>query len=318
MISYIVIGRNEGWKLKLCLKSVQESIRYNKYINSEVVYVDSASTDESIEIAKSYDSIKIYKLIADYNAPIARNLGASKASGDILFFIDGDMEIEPDFLVNVLNRNGELCYGFIGGYYIGRYYNANWDFLYEKRMPIRSKSRDYFQAFTGGLFIISKQYWDLVEGMKPYLTGGADPDIALRLAKKGILKLWIDKPMAKHYTRIGVRQAPNIRYLLSERSLRGRILVVRENLLTNHALKRMIRIEYSSFILLFSFLGFILNKGIGFYSLLGYLVIIVVKGIKRDIFKSLLVIIVKDFIFILGMIFYWPSRKVNIKYLRIS
>ena len=52
MISFIVIGRNEGWKLTKCFESIYDTINYNKLINYEIIYVDSASTDDSIDRQK--------------------------------------------------------------------------------------------------------------------------------------------------------------------------------------------------------------------------------------------------------------------------
>ena len=78
-ISFIVIGRNEGWKLDKCLQSIVDTIEFNQYKNYEIIYVDSNSTDDSIERAKKYDKIKIFKLTCDANPAIARNVGAKEA-----------------------------------------------------------------------------------------------------------------------------------------------------------------------------------------------------------------------------------------------
>jgi glycosyltransferase involved in cell wall biosynthesis len=261
MISYIVIGRNEGWKLEGCFKSIQKSMQLNNYIKSEVIYVDSASTDHSIEIARNYEFVNIYRLTSDYNAPIARNLGAEMAKGDILFFIDGDMEIEPEFLGHVINREGGICYGFLGGYYIGKYYDENWNFLYEKQFPPPQKLRkEYFEAFTGGLFIIRKQWWDEVNGMKPYMIGGEDPELAIRLARRNMFKLWLNIPMAVHHTQKGPEQTTNIRYLFKKRSLRGRILQFRENIFSKYAVKRMLRTEYTALYLFIALIPFLFSS----------------------------------------------------------
>ena len=106
MISFIVIGRNEGWKLTKCFESIYDTINYNKLINYEIIYVDSASTDDSIDRAKNFNEVKIYIITGKFNAAIARNIGAKEAKGDVFFFIDGDMEILPDFLPLVYNENG--------------------------------------------------------------------------------------------------------------------------------------------------------------------------------------------------------------------
>lgn len=94
MISFIIIGRNEGWRLEKCFTSVFKTIKKDNIESFEVIYVDSKSTDNSVNVAKSYEEIKVFQIVGVCNAAIARNVGAKEAKGDILFFIDGDMEIQ--------------------------------------------------------------------------------------------------------------------------------------------------------------------------------------------------------------------------------
>ena len=83
MISFIIIGRNEGWKLPKCLDSVIQTVNQNKIIEHEIVYVDSNSTDDSIEKAKKYKNVLVLKLTKDFNAAIARNIGVKVSKGEV-------------------------------------------------------------------------------------------------------------------------------------------------------------------------------------------------------------------------------------------
>ena len=96
--AFIVIGRNEGIKIKKCLESIFTTIEKNSLESTEVIYVDSDSKDESIHLALSFNDVKVIKISGEINAAVARNEGAKQANADVLFFIDGDMEINPDFL----------------------------------------------------------------------------------------------------------------------------------------------------------------------------------------------------------------------------
>lgn len=319
MVSYIIIGRNEGWKLELCLKSVYESIAENSYIESEVIYIDSNSTDNSIEIAQKFKPLSIFQLTGECNAAIARNLGAEKANGDILYFIDGDMEIDKHFLKHVINRNGKLSYYFVGGYYIGKYYSDDWELLYAKQIPSKNKLKiEYFEAFTGGLFIISKAIWLKVGGMKPYMTGGEDPELAIRLAQMGIFKLWKNAPMAIHHTKVHENRQ-SIGYLFKKRNLRARILTYRENLLSKYALKKLFRQEYMALLLVAALFLLLVNYKLFLGALGIYFIGQIVKSFKRTrhlkLFPSL---IIRDLVFLIGFFIYWPKRKIEIKYQSIS
>jgi len=103
MISFIIIGRNESWKLTKCIESVFDTAKYSSLEDYEVLYVDSQSTDNSIELVNEFNGINVFLIKGECNAAIARNIGAVEAKGDILFFIDGDMEIIPSFLNEVLD-----------------------------------------------------------------------------------------------------------------------------------------------------------------------------------------------------------------------
>ncbi len=59
-ISFIIIGRNEGWKLTKCLESVMRAIKFNRLSNYEVFYVDSKSTDDSIHRAKRFKTQRCF------------------------------------------------------------------------------------------------------------------------------------------------------------------------------------------------------------------------------------------------------------------
>lgn len=52
LISIIVIGRNEGERLARYLKSIQQI--HHKSFHTELIYVDSASTDQSVMVAHEH------------------------------------------------------------------------------------------------------------------------------------------------------------------------------------------------------------------------------------------------------------------------
>lgn len=87
-ISACVITRNEEKNLPTCLDSV-------KYVVSEIIVVDTGSTDQTIAVAKRFGA-KVFKFewIDDFSA--ARNFAISKASGDWIIFLDADEYFAPE------------------------------------------------------------------------------------------------------------------------------------------------------------------------------------------------------------------------------
>lgn len=198
MISFIIIGRNEGWRLKKCLDSVFRVIATDSITHHEVIYVDSKSSDESIITAKNYSSVKVLLITGECNAAVARNIGAKEARGDILFFIDGDMEIHTGFISQILTEKEELYYPFISGVFVDRVYDENWQFLYEKpRMQYTSDGA--YETVVGGLFLITSKLWNDAEGMDTRQKRSQDYDLGLRLARRGVLLYRRAEVLAHHH-----------------------------------------------------------------------------------------------------------------------
>jgi len=82
-----------------CLSAVFQQ----KYKNYEVIAVSDNSNQTSVDIAKKYPC-KIIKLKKKFGAGYARNRGSNLAKGQILVFLDSDVEIKKDAL-SIINKN---------------------------------------------------------------------------------------------------------------------------------------------------------------------------------------------------------------------
>ena len=201
MISFIIIGKNEGWRLQKCLQSISYVVEQDAIANYEIIYVDSQSTDNSIELAKQYGA-KTFLIRGECNAAIARNIGAQEAIGDILFFIDGDMELFPGFLPKVLNENGKLKYPFMSGIFNDIVHDLDWNYLHtSRRHKIQEGDADAIETTTGGLFLINHSLWDEVGGMDTRFKRSQDYDLGLRLSQMGYSLHRKAILLANHYMR---------------------------------------------------------------------------------------------------------------------
>ena len=79
MINIIIVGKNEGWRLTKWLTSISMLIEENKAYNIQTIYVDSRSTDDSLERAQVFKNVRIYQITGVTNSAIARNIGAKEA-----------------------------------------------------------------------------------------------------------------------------------------------------------------------------------------------------------------------------------------------
>jgi GT2 family glycosyltransferase len=79
--------------------------------DTEIIVVDDASHDDSAAVAARY-GVRVIRLEHNVGAAGARNRGAGEAAGDVLVFIDADVEVAPDTLerlVGVLDRRPDVA-----------------------------------------------------------------------------------------------------------------------------------------------------------------------------------------------------------------
>lgn len=107
MVSFIVPAYNEEFELPATLQAIRNAAGDRPH---EIIVVDDASTDRTAEIARNAGT----KLISINRRQIAaaRNAGARAASGDILFFVDADTQINGKHVAGAI---AALEQGFAGG-----------------------------------------------------------------------------------------------------------------------------------------------------------------------------------------------------------
>jgi hypothetical protein len=100
------------------------SVAVSSLADLEVVVVDDASTDHSVEAIRAactelpWLSVKLVRKQRNGGLPAARNLAAAHAKADLLFILDADNEVMPNglrLLADTLNSNPEsdFAYGII-------------------------------------------------------------------------------------------------------------------------------------------------------------------------------------------------------------
>lgn len=99
-VSVIIPTYNEEAVITECLGSLYKQT----YKDMEIIVADDGSADNTVKSIRSIRGIKGIKILKqEHKGPgAARNLGAKRAKGDILVFVDADMTFEPDFIERLI------------------------------------------------------------------------------------------------------------------------------------------------------------------------------------------------------------------------
>lgn len=193
-IAAVVIGRNEGERLRACLNSLVGQVRH-------LVYVDSGSTDGSIEFSESVGATVVaLDLSIPFTAARARNAGFEKAlelgGAKYVQFVDGDCCVQPgwlDIARTKLSENSDIA--VVSGRVRERYpeasvYNrlcdAEWD-----RPVGETKS-------CGGNAMMRVDAFEALGGFEDSLIAGEEPELCIRLRRAGWKIYRLDAEMVLH------------------------------------------------------------------------------------------------------------------------
>lgn len=116
LVSVIMPVKNGAATLSHALRAVRRSY----YKNYEIIVVDDDSSDNSGEVAKAYGAT-VVKVENGRGANNARNLGASLAKGEILMFIDADIVIERETVLEIVESLEESYADAVVGIYTAKH-----------------------------------------------------------------------------------------------------------------------------------------------------------------------------------------------------
>ena len=193
-VAAVVIGRNEGARLIACLASLTEEV-------GRIIYVDSGSTDGSVEAACAAGAKVIaLDLAHPFTAARARNAGidALKAAGapDLVQFVDGDCEVRPGWIeaarrfLEETPRAAVVC---------GRRRERHPEISIYNRLCDAEWDRPAGRTLAcGGDAMMRWTALAAIGGYNPDLIAGEEPDLCLRLRREG-WEIWrIDAEMTLH------------------------------------------------------------------------------------------------------------------------
>lgn len=197
-LGVVLIGRNEGERLRLALDSIPEGV-------GGVVYVDSGSTDDSVGLALSRGvAVVDLDLTTPFTAARARNAGFEhllREHPDLAWvqFMDGDCSLVDGWLeeaVALMAAHPEWV--AVCGWRRERHpertlYNRFCDLEW-----IQTPVGDVDHVGFGGDVVIRVEAFRRVGGFDPGIIAAEDSELSMRLQEAGGRVVRVDRPMTRH------------------------------------------------------------------------------------------------------------------------
>jgi len=184
LISVVVPSFNQGQFLEKTLNSIFTQ----NYPKLEVLIMDGGSTDNSLEIIRSYSNrVKYWQSQADGGQASAINAGIKRCEGDLVAWLNSDDFYLDNCFWKVADAYASSPYA---GLYIGNGFRYN-----EKEgqfIPFSKKHTTFNrEALKFGLDYIlqpsaffSREAWGRVGGLNPNLNFCMDWDVLIRIGEK--------------------------------------------------------------------------------------------------------------------------------------
>ncbi|MFT4150953.1 MAG: glycosyltransferase family A protein [Paracoccaceae bacterium] len=192
-VDAVVIGRNEGARLIACLASLTGRVR-------RLVYVDSGSTDGSVQAAQAAGAeVVSLDMALPFTAARARNAGLARLAADppdLVQMVDGDCTVDPGWLAAAMDAfSAHPGAVVVCGRRREMFPDASvWNALIDREWdtPVG------LARACGGDALMRYEALHAAGGYRDSLIAGEEPELCLRLARAGG-QIWrIDAGMTHH------------------------------------------------------------------------------------------------------------------------
>ena len=194
-IGVVAIGRDEGERLERCLRSVRAPGR-------TLVYVDSGSSDGSVALAERLGAHVVHLDDAiPFTMARARNAGAQvlrerNPAARVVMFIDGDCEMEADFIHEALAYlDTHPSAAAATGFRRERHPGAS---LWNRLVDLEWRGPTGVVEACGGDALVRMAAFEQVGGFQDEMIAGEEPELCARLRLAGWEIVRLDMPMTSH------------------------------------------------------------------------------------------------------------------------
>ncbi|MDH5525837.1 MAG: glycosyltransferase [Nitrospirota bacterium] len=195
-LTVCVIGRNESASIDRLVNSLEPLSGLP--FGVETIYVDSASTDNSVSLARGlFDRVLVLDGSKNLCASAGRFIGTLEGSGSWVLYLDADMTLHPEFyailarLENLVASHG----GFVGGLR-----DVYPDGKVRDRLVGSGFRENRTVPYFGGAVLLRKEAVMVAGNWNPCLFSHEEIDLYSRMVAAGYPVRYTDTPMVDHFT----------------------------------------------------------------------------------------------------------------------
>ncbi|MFH1480894.1 MAG: mycofactocin biosynthesis glycosyltransferase MftF, partial [Pseudomonadota bacterium] len=188
-VSIIIPVRNRAEAITACLQSLKRLDYPGEKL--EVIVVDDASDDHTPEVVSTFP-VQLISLKEHRQASFCRNLGARRARGEILAFLDSDCTADPSWLKELIPAFTDPSNGAAGGL-VDSYFSEKGLDRYEKvksslnlgSWPKSSREDKRFFYLPSCNLLVRRSLFQKLGGFNEAMVVGEDVDFCWRLQDQG-------------------------------------------------------------------------------------------------------------------------------------
>ena len=201
-LTVVIIGKNEE---QFIAQAISSSLAAKPRLEElEVIFVDSASTDRSVEIAQEFP-IRILQLRSDWPLCVAagRYTGFLHSLGQYIMFLDGDAKLEPDWIVGAVEfMDNHPEYGAVAGVLDEEYVTPDGEHVGgAKNVFEQDLDRAVIEdKVLGGIAMYRREALERAGTVNPHLPTCEDHEVCMRIRNAGFKLARIEGLMAVKYT----------------------------------------------------------------------------------------------------------------------
>lgn len=216
-VTVVIPVMDRADELRRCLTSLS-NISY-PHEKLQVIVVDDGSSDDSPHVAMEFGALLVSSGGRGRGPAAARNVGASRATGEILAFIDSDCTASPEWLSRLIPAFSDPAMAAVGGQVDGmctesavdRYEAVMSSLSIGSRERVGNSGNDTFYLPSCNLLVRVSAFKN-VGGFKDGMHVGEDVDLTWRLRDRGWSISYIPAGNVLHEHRSTIRSFMSRRF----------------------------------------------------------------------------------------------------------